>query len=140
MNVSGKSVPITGGARGIGLGIARALASAGAAVTLADRLAPPEDTAATMHAIACDIATPEACAAMVAETARGRGRIDAFVACAAASRRGPFLDVTEEDPRYTLAPSLFGTFFSCQAAARQMVAQGGGGSKAKAGVHSLART
>ena len=163
MNVAGKVILITGAARGIGLGIARVLAAAGAKVVLADRL--PEVMAAAQsltgaHGVRCDISTPEACSGMVAEAVRVFGRLDGFVACAAASRRGPFLDVTEEDLRFTLSASLFGAFYSCQAAARQMVSQGEGGSllivgsvhvhrhypnsssynMAKAGVSSLART
>ena len=163
MNVAGKVVLITGAARGIGLGIARVLSGAGAKAVLADRL--PEvigaaQSLAGAQGICCDVSTPEACRDMVAEAVGALGRIDGFVACAAASRRGQFLDITEEDLRFTLSASLFGVFFSCQAAARQMVAQGEGGSlliigsvhvhrhypnsssynMAKAAVSSLART
>jgi glucose 1-dehydrogenase len=132
MTVSDKVVLITGAARGIGLGIAQVLGGAQAKVVLVDRLPEVTATAATLgspaHGICCDISTPEANAEVVAEAVRRFGRVDALVACAAASRRGPFLDVTREDLDFTLAASLHGVFFSCQAAARQMVAQGEGGS------------
>ncbi len=133
MDVQGKSIVITGAARGIGNGIARVLARAGARVLLADRLVAEVHAAAAViggEAIGftCDISLRDANFAMVAEAVARFGRLDALVACAAASRRGPFLDVTEEDLRHTLNPSLFGTFYSCQAAARQLVSQGEGGS------------
>jgi glucose 1-dehydrogenase len=169
MNVAGKVVLITGGARGIGAGIARVIAQAGAKAVLADRL--PEDEIAktvdeirsaggTAYGLQCDVSTPTANKIMVDETVRAFGRLDGFVACAAANRRGPFLDVTEEDLHFTLSATMFGVFYSCQAAARQMVAQGNGGNiviissvhsrrhyagassynMAKAAVTSLART
>ncbi len=136
MSVSGKVVLITGAARGIGFGIAHVLASSGAKVVLADILQPEladavsaiQQTDVTAHGIYCDISTSASCQVMVDEAVRQYGRIDALVACAASSRRGPFLEVTEDDLHSTLSATLFGTFFSCQAAARQMVKQGEGGS------------
>ena len=164
MNVADKVVLITGAARGIGLGIARVLVREGAKVVLVDRLPEVADAAATLgpaaHSICCDISTPEANADMVSEAVRAYGRLDALVASAAASRRGPFLKVSPEDLEFTLSASLYGVFYSCQAAARRMVEQGDGGSlvivssvhilrhfpnsspynMAKAAVSSLART
>jgi len=164
MHVADKVVLITGAARGIGLGIAQVLVREGAKTVLADKLPEVADAAASLgpaaHGIRCDISTMAANREMVAEAVRVFGRVDALVASAAASRRGPFLEIAEDDLEFTLAASLFGTFYSCQAAARQMVEQGGGGSlliigsvhvhrnyqnstaynMAKAGVSSLART
>jgi len=164
MTVANKVVVITGAARGIGWGIAQVLAGAGAKVVLADLLPEVVDAAAAIgpsaHAIRCDISTPEANREMIAKAVRTFGRVDALVCSAIASRRGPFLEVSEADLRFTLSAGLFGAFFSCQAAARQMVEQGEGGSllivgsvhvhrhypncssynMAKAAVHSMART
>lgn len=125
---------VTGAARGIGLGIAEVLAQAGARMVLADLAAPEAQAAAIREsggeamAVACDVASPEANRAMVESAVERYGRLDALVANAVASRRAPFLEVTPEDLDYTLRPSLYGAFYSCQAAARQLVAQGGGGS------------
>ncbi len=164
MTVADKVVLITGAARGIGLGIAQVLAGAGARVVLIDRLCEVAGAAAAIgpsaRAICRDVSTPEANGEMVAEAVRAFGRVDALVAAAAASRRGPFLDVSKQDLEFTLSSSLLGVFYSCQAAARQLVEQGQGGSLlivgsvhvhrhypnsaayniAKAGVSSLART
>ena len=134
MTVQGRTVIVTGAARGIGLGIAQVLAEAGARVVLAD-LRPAENAAAAIReagseamAVECDVSRAESNRELVARTVERYGRVDAFVANAVASRRGPFLEVTEEDLEFTLRPSLYGAFFGLQAAARQMVSQGGGGS------------
>lgn len=131
MNVRGRVVIVTGAARGIGNGVARVLARNGARVLLVDRLEREvRDAAAEIaggEAFACDISSPAANAAMVEEAVAQFGRLDGLVACAAASRRGPFLDVTEEDLEFTLAATMYGAFYSCQAAAKRMVAQGEGG-------------
>lgn len=164
MNVTDKVVLITGAARGIGLGIATVLVRAGAKVVLADRLPEVVDAARSLgpnaHGVCSDISTLPACEQMVAEAVKAFGRLDALVASAAASRRGPFVDIKEEDLQFTLAATMYGVFYSCQAAARQLIAQGHGGSllvissvhvhrhfplsasynMAKAAVTSLART
>lgn len=136
MNVQGKVIIITGAARGIGLGIAQVLARAGAKVVLADLLGDAVEAAAESiranggeaHAIACDISHQMTNRGLVAAAVRRFGRLDALVANAVASRRSPFVNVTEEDLAYTLGPSLNGAFFSCQAAAQQLISQGVGGS------------
>lgn len=131
MNVRGKAVIVTGAARGIGNGIARVLARNGARVLLVDRLEREVHEAAAAiggEAYACDISSSAANQAMVDAAVARFGRLDGLVACAAASRRGPFLEVTEEDLQGTLSATMFGAFYSCQAAAKQLVSQGDGGS------------
>lgn len=164
MTVTGKVVLVTGAARGIGLGTAQVLVRGGAKVVLADRLPEVAGAASALGSsatsVCCDVSTPEANQEMVAEALRAFGRVDALVASAAASRRSPFLEVSAEDLDFTLSASMYGVFYSCQAAARQMAAQGSGGSlviissvhvhqhypnssaynMAKAAIGSLART
>jgi glucose 1-dehydrogenase len=164
MNVADRVVLVTGAARGIGLGIAQVLVRAGAKVVLVDRSAEVFAAAGALgtaaRGIQSDISTAAANRAIVDEAVKVYGKLDALVACAAASRRGPFLEVSEEDLEYTLAPTLYGVFYSCQAAARQLVKQGDGGglliigsvhvhrhfpnsssyNMAKAAVSSMART
>lgn len=113
---------VTGAARGIGQGIAQVLLRNGARVVGVDR------TAGEGVDVVADISTPEANRDMVAYAVQKYGRLDAVVACAAVSRRGPFVDIQPEDLAFTFAPTLYGAFYTCQAGAKQLIAQGGGGS------------
>jgi glucose 1-dehydrogenase len=122
VNVRDKVIVVTGAARGIGEGISRVLRQNGAKVVAVDR------TPAGHVDFTADISTPEANRGMVAFAVEQHGRLDAVVACAAVSRRGPFVDIQPEDLAYTFAPTLYGAFYTCQAGARQLIAQGTGGS------------
>lgn len=82
LNLTGKTAVITGGSVGIGLGVARAFAREGANVVIAARdKARAEEAAAsvakeygiTATAHACDVATAEGCASLIAATAAAGG-------------------------------------------------------------------
>ena len=85
--LDGRVVVITGSSSGLGAGFARALSSAGATVVLAARRRERLDALAeelraaggTASTVACDVADPEACAAMVRDTMDTHGRIDVLV-------------------------------------------------------------
>ena len=85
MDFTGKAALVTGAAAGMGLATAQAFAEAGAAVTLADvneeaaRLAAEQLTAAGHKAIGirCNVAVEAEVAAMVVQTVRTFGRLDA---------------------------------------------------------------
>jgi glucose 1-dehydrogenase len=65
---------------------------------------------------------------MVEETVGQLGRIDVVVANAAFSVRKPFLELEEEEVKRVFGVSFWGVFHIAQFGARQMVAQGEGGS------------
>ena len=136
MPVTVKAAIITGGARGIGRAIAAQLIADGYAVMIADiRGEAAEQTAAELAvdgavAVACqaDVTDPEACRAMVSQTVERLGRVDVLVNNAGISKPQPSLEVSPEDWRRMIDVQLNGVFFCSQAAGRQMVAQGWGGS------------
>ena len=128
---------VTGGNRGIGRGIALALASAGFDVVILD-CERSADTEATLAGVAgagsratfvnCDVADLAAHAAALDAAWAFAGRVDCLVNNAGVSvaRRGDILDVTPESFDRVVSVNLRGTFFLTQAAARRMVAEGAG--------------
>ena len=130
--MAGASVIVTGASGGIGAAIARALAVAGAGVIVhyrsnaagADRLAA--EIGATT--VAGDISDPATAAALVAAALERHGRLDVLVNNAGRQPVVPLLEMTEVAWRDVLETNLTGTFLCTAAAARQMVAQGTGGS------------
>jgi NAD(P)-dependent dehydrogenase (short-subunit alcohol dehydrogenase family) len=144
-DLTGHVAVITGGTSGIGLGMAEGLARAGADVAVwgrnEERNARAQEQLAThgtrVLALRCDVSHPDDVDAAFAETVRELGRIDScFANAGVAPDPAPFLEKSLEDFRRTIAVNLEGAFLTFQGAARQMVAQGEGGSLV--GIASLA--
>jgi NAD(P)-dependent dehydrogenase (short-subunit alcohol dehydrogenase family) len=117
----GKIAVITGGANGIGQAFARRLAAEGVDVAIAD-LAPADETlrmvdAAGRRALAikCDVAAPEAVAALAAEVDNRFGRCDILVNCAGIFPQQPFDTMTYADWRALMAINLDGVFLATAA-------------------------
>lgn len=133
--LGGKVVFVTGGGRGIGRGIAQACAEAGACVALGDLRA--EDAAETArlieagggraHAVALDVTARASLEAAVEATTSTFGRLDGWVNNAGVLRMGAALDATAEDFEAQMRVNAQAVLGGCQAAARRMIAQGGGG-------------
>jgi 3-oxoacyl-[acyl-carrier protein] reductase len=125
---------VTGAGAGIGYGICQALAQAGAYVTLNDidgelaRKAAAAINLATgnesVTPFAQDIADAAAVGGMIDQVAARHGRLDIVVANAGITNFGPFLEYTPEAFDRVVAVNLRGTYFTAQAAARQMIALG----------------
>lgn len=130
-DIEGQVALVTGAARGLGRGIALALAEAGADVALGLRDAghdgglAREITAIGRRALPLqmDMTDLKQIRAAVAETERHFGRLDILVNNAGIAPDNRAEDVTEEDFDRTLAINLKGTFFASQAAARIMIRQ-----------------
>jgi NAD(P)-dependent dehydrogenase (short-subunit alcohol dehydrogenase family) len=136
-DLSGKVALITGGNSGIGLGMARAIAEAGADVAIWGTSA--EKNAAAKAELAgsgrrvltreCDVSDERAVETAMAATIAALGRIDACFANAGVSGRGTssFLALSAAEWRRVLAVNLDGAFYTFRAAARHMVERSGGG-------------
>jgi meso-butanediol dehydrogenase/(S,S)-butanediol dehydrogenase/diacetyl reductase len=126
----GRVAIVTGGGSGIGRAIGRELAARGFRVAVTDLdLTAAEDTARGCggHAYRLDVTDPDATQQVVEQVTGELGELALFVANAGISKMQRFLDVAPADLSATLEVNTKGVFFSGQAAARQMVAQGGGG-------------
>src|SRR5204862_6934906 len=134
--VAGKVALVAGSGGGIGGAGAEALAREGAGVFGTDRDgAAAEATAARIRAAgwqaaasALDVCDRSAVDAAVAAVVRQFGRLDIVLESAGISHRLNFLDLDAETWDRIIAVNLTGMFHLGQAAARQMVKQGGGGS------------
>ncbi len=136
-DLTGQVALVTGGNGGIGLGMALALASAGADVAIWGTNAAKTDAAAEqlrdhgrrVVALRCDVGDEAAVDAAFAETVDALGRVDGCFANAGVGGRGvkSFLEMTTEEWNRVLRVNLHGAFYTFRAAARHMVARGGGG-------------
>ena len=134
--VEGKVALVAGAGGGIGGAGAEGLAREGAAVLCADiDGAAAEATAGRIRdaggraaALALDVRDRAGVDAAVAAAVRQFGRLDILLECAGISHRGNFLELDPAVWERILAVNLGGMFHLGQAAARQMVRQGQGGS------------
>jgi glucose 1-dehydrogenase len=135
-----KVVIVTGGGTGIGLGIVRCCVQEGAIVVLAQRRVEIAEAEAEIlrgegHrvlALRCDVSQRDDVQALVQRTVDDYGRLDAMINNAALTGASvaarPFLEEDDEHWRRIIDINLNGAFICTQEAARQMVAQGSGGS------------
>ncbi|OJD36774.1 short chain dehydrogenase [Diplodia corticola] len=133
-------VLVSGGARGLGLTQAEALLEAGATVYALDRLptpspafAPIQDRARTqlgtsLHYRQIDVRDATALTDIVARIGDEHGRLDGLVAAAGIQQETPALEYTAEDCNRMLEVNVTGAFMTAQAAAKQMIRFGNGGS------------
>ncbi|MFL6712867.1 MAG: SDR family NAD(P)-dependent oxidoreductase [Sulfurifustis sp.] len=132
--LTGKVAVVTGGNGGIGLGIARALASAGATIVIAARNAKKSQAAvdelaqlgASAIAVTTDVTDEKSVEAMVATTAAKFGRLDILVNNAGVAVQGTVDALSLSDWRKTMETNATGAFI-CSKAAYPMMKKGGGG-------------
>jgi NAD(P)-dependent dehydrogenase (short-subunit alcohol dehydrogenase family) len=130
----GQVTLVTGGASGIGLAIARALASAGATVAIADQ----NETAARNEVCAIeaaggrafplqvDVASSEQCDRLVADVVAKAGALHVLIHSAGVGLERSFLATSDEEWARILQIDLSGSFYCMRAAGRHMAEAGYG--------------
>jgi gluconate 5-dehydrogenase len=133
-DLSGRRALVTGSASGIGFGLARGLAAAGASLVLngrnADRLARAAELlladGATVHTVAFDVSVGAAVSEGVAHIEREIGAIDILVNNAGMQHRAPLEDFPEAKWHELMRTNIDSVFLVGQAVARHMIARGRG--------------
>ncbi|WP_227320956.1 SDR family oxidoreductase [Acidisoma silvae] len=128
-DLTGKVALVTGGSRGIGAGIARALAANGASIALtytsgaaaaASVVSDIERAGGMAIAIQADAADAKAVQAAVEKTVSDLGRLDILVNNAGTAIPKPFIEATLEELDRVVAINIRGVFIATQAALRHM--------------------
>jgi len=139
-NLANKVVLVTGAARGLGLTQAEALLEAGAIVYALDKAPHPSplfdsiqtrathDFGTALHYRQVDVRDVPALNALVSEIADTHGRLDGLIAAAGIQQETPALEYTAEDANMMFEVNITGVFMTAQAAAKQMIRFGNGGS------------
>lgn len=165
--LGGQVALVTGGGTGIGFGIARCLAQAGASVAIASRrpehLGPATDKlkaeGSKASAVEVNVREPESVARMVDRVVQEHGRLDILVNNAAGNFYAPSATLSPNAWRAVVETDLYGTFYCSQAVYPVLKSQGAGriisismtlhyrgwplmahATAAKAGVDALTRT
>ena len=130
---AGKVALVTGGSRGIGLAIARALLESGTTVAITGRDRGTLEKAAeqlapfgAVHTVSADIADPADAARAVAETSRALGGLDILINNAGVGTFANVDALSVDDWNRMVGTNLSGLFHCCRAAIPELRARGGG--------------
>jgi 3-oxoacyl-[acyl-carrier protein] reductase len=127
--LAGKVVIVTGGASGIGLACARALAGEGAQVVVADldeQAAARAAEEVAGHAVAADVTKPEHARRVVEEAVSRCGGLDVLVTCAGVFHSTPIDRIEPDEWDRIQNVNLRGVFLVAQAALAVMIPQKSG--------------
>lgn len=145
-SLTGRVCLVTGGARGIGLQIVRALAEAGADVVFtyltttsgkdsADLIA--QETGRRIEAFKADVTIPSEIASIVNSVSKNYGRLDVVVANAGVCRQISSLEYTEDTWMKDYSVNVNGVMWTAQAAGKVFKEQGFGNLIITASVSSV---
>jgi 3-oxoacyl-[acyl-carrier protein] reductase len=135
--LEGQAAVVTGGSRGIGLGVAERLVSDGARVVISgrdaergeratERLAALASDDQAAHFVQADAGDRAQVEALIEHAATRLGRLDILVANAGTGETAPLLETDDGFWDRTLGLNLRGVFLALRAAGRVMAAQGSG--------------
>jgi 2-dehydro-3-deoxy-D-gluconate 5-dehydrogenase len=129
----GKTALVTGSSRGLGLGIAVALAQEGARIALHGSTAVPKesvdrvaDASPGCITVTGDVSDPNACEEIIEHVVTQFGRIDILVNNAGTIRRSPAAEHSWEDWNAVVETNLSSVFRLSQLAGKHMLQQGAG--------------
>jgi NAD(P)-dependent dehydrogenase (short-subunit alcohol dehydrogenase family) len=127
----GKIALVTGGTRGIGLGIARALSEAGATVIISSRKESGavdvlSKGGGSVEFRAADLMDPDAPRALIDGIAADHGRLDILVNNAGIADSRPMEDFDDDSYERLMSTNLASVFRACRAVLPHMKSQGGG--------------
>ncbi len=131
--LTGRTAVVTGAARGLGQGMALALAEAGSDVVAVDIL-PAEDTKKQVEslgrkalAVAANLGDRAAIPGVIEQAKKLNGRVDILVNCAGIIRREDFEKFSEKDWDDVMGINIDAVFFLSQAFVRDLIARKAGG-------------
>jgi 2-dehydro-3-deoxy-D-gluconate 5-dehydrogenase len=132
-SLKGKTALVTGSSRGLGAGIAMALAEAGANVAIHGSRMIPEATqqmlsraGANQFAVVGDVSDAAVCSLLIEQVVDHFGAIDILVNNAGTIRRAPAVEHSEEDWQAVIDTNLTSVFRLTKHAGKHMLAQGSG--------------
>jgi NAD(P)-dependent dehydrogenase (short-subunit alcohol dehydrogenase family) len=134
-DLTGRTVVVTGGNAGLGLGLAAGVARAGADVAIWSRNQARNRAAVDtltglgqrVIAIPCDVADEDDVERAMARTVEELGPLSALFANAGVHGAAPYAETSLEDWHRVVRTNLDGTFLTTRSAARRFIAQGTGG-------------
>lgn len=135
-DLSGKVAIVTGGAQGLGRAMAQSLASAGAAIVIADlneekamqTARELKDAGFEAVSYGVDVAKRSSVDQLIKQVIKRYSQLDIVVNSAGLNRRYPMAEISEEDYDTIMDVNLKGTFNVCQAAGNAMLERGISGS------------
>lgn len=133
-SLDGKVAIVTGAGRGLGAAMAKGLAAAGAAVVVADIdleaaavvAQSIEETGAKAHSVKVDVGDAASVKNMVDVTVQTFGTVDILVNNAGINRRGPCIEMSEEDWDAVIRVNLKGVFLCSREVGKILVQKGSG--------------
>lgn len=134
MKLENKVAVITGASKGIGKGIALRYAREGARVVVSSRTIDPlsalvdeiKEAGGDALAWPADVRNPESVQGLVNQAVKIYCRLDIMVNNAGIAMARPSEELSPEDWAMAVETNLFGVFYGCQSAGKQMMHQGAG--------------